>query len=366
MQALSLFSGAGGMDVGFKRAGFDILWANDIDRAACETFEANGLGNIACGSLNDFLPGLAAYEGVDMVFGGPPCQGFSVAGKMNPEDERSTLVWSFVEVIKTVRPQAFVMENVKALATLSRWESFRTELIIALSKLGYSLHLEVLKATDYDVPQKRERMFLVGLRNGNANAFQKAIRLQQKQAKTVRQALAHLDPAGAGNNQRICNAEITLAENPIMRKSPYAGMIFNGAGRPIDIDGYALTLPASMGGNKTPIIDDKVLKDSKADNWVVDYHAHLMQGGEPYNWKSAPKHLRRITVDEALALQTFPADFVLARKKSDAYRMIGNAVPCNLAYAVAMATRRIMDTADFAGVGHNTSNYCEPQAELAL
>lgn len=366
MQAISLFSGAGGMDVGFKRAGFDVLWANDIDRMACETFAANGLGEISVGSLVDLLPELKAFEGVDMVFGGPPCQGFSVAGKMNPEDERSALVWSFVDVVETVRPNAFVMENVKALATLSRWESFRNRLITKLSRLGYSLHMQVLKATDYDVPQKRERMFLVGLRNGNAKAFQKAIHLQQKQAKTVRQALAHLDKAGTGNNKRICNAEITLAANPIMRKSPYAGMIFNGAGRPIDIDGYALTLPASMGGNKTPIIDDKVLHNPDAENWVVAYHKHLMQGGEPYDWKSTPEHLRRITVDEALALQTFPADFVLSSKNSSAYRMIGNAVPCNMAYAVAMATRSIMSNSESVNSKRANYSYLEPQAEFSL
>src|SRR5690606_1644457 len=163
---------------------------------------------------------------------------------------------SFVRVIEKLRPSAFVMENVKALATLSRWSAFRFELIQALGALGYSMHLEVLKATDFDVPQKRERMFLVGLRSGGAKAFSAFIKHHRHQAPTVRKALAHLDPAGTGNNQRICNAEISLAANPIMRRSPYAGMIFNGAGRPIEIDGYALTLPASMGGNKTPIIDN--------------------------------------------------------------------------------------------------------------
>ena len=335
MHAVSLFSGAGGMDIGFKRAGYDIAWANDLDPVACETFTSNDLGDIACGSINDHLHDLKKFEGIDLVFGGPPCQGFSVAGKMDPTDKRSALVWSYVKVIEQLRPSAFVMENVKALATLSRWSAFRFELIQTLGALGYSMHLEVLKATDFNVPQKRERMFLVGVRKGSAHAFKTVIKKHQRKAQTVRKALSHLDIAGTGNNQRICNAEITLASNPIMRKSPYAGMIFNGAGRPIEVDGYALTLPASMGGNKTPIIDDVVLADTNAKNWVVEYHAHLMKGGEPYPWKDVPAHLRRITVDEALALQTFPHDFKLAGKKSDAYRMIGNAVPCNLAYAVA-------------------------------
>jgi len=116
-------------------------------------------------------------------------------------------------------------------------------------------------------------------------------------------------------------------------------MMFNGAGRPIHIDGYALTLPASMGGNKTPIIDNLLLESPEAEDWVVNYHRHLMAGGKPYDWKNAPSHLRRITVDEALALQTFPASFKLAGGKSAAYRMIGNAVPCKLAYSVANAVK---------------------------
>lgn len=343
MQAVSLFSGAGGMDIGFKKAGFETLWANDFDEVACETFSENKLGNIVAGDINKHLSSLRQFEGIDLLFGGPPCQGFSVAGKMNPEDERSMLVWSFVEAIKIVKPRAFVMENVKALAALSRWEDFRRRLINAFSELGYSLSMRVLNATDYGVPQKRERMFLVGLRDGHISNFDSVLHQHKKKAPTVREALKHLDSAGTGNNQRVCNAEITLASNPILRKSPYAGMMFNGAGRPIHIDGYALTLPASMGGNKTPIIDNLLLADAKAEDWVVNYHTHLMNGGKPHPWKGAPNHLRRITVDEALALQTFPASFKLAGGKSAAYRMIGNAVPCNLAYAVAQTVKSYLE-----------------------
>ncbi len=341
-QAVSLFSGAGGMDIGFKKAGFQTLWANDFNEVACETYAANKLGPIVAGDVNQYLPQLQKFEGVDLLFGGPPCQGFSVAGKMNPEDERSELVWSYVEAVRIVRPRAFVMENVKALASLEKWGAVRKKLIKALTELGYSLSLNVLNATDYGVPQKRERMFLVGLQDSDASNFDSVLRKKKKKSPTVRQAFKHLDKAGTGNNQRVCNAEISLAANPILRKSPYAGMLFNGAGRPIHIDGYALTLPASMGGNKTPIIDDLLLGDASAEDWVVKYHRHLMDGGQPYSWKDVPAHLRRITVDEALAIQTFPASFILTGGKSAAYRMIGNAVPCNLAFAVAESVKHYL------------------------
>lgn len=345
MQAISLFSGAGGMDIGFKRAGFETIWANDFDPVACETFKANNLGDIECGDFQSLLPDLKKFKGIELLYGGPPCQGFSVAGKMDPDDERSRLLHSFISAVDIVRPQAFVMENVKALATLSRWEELRKNIIKSLTQLGYTVELLVLNATEFGVPQKRERMFLVGFLKGSSKTmFSSAILKQKNKAMSVRQALSHLGPAGSSTNLHTCNAEITLAAKPIMRKSPYAGMIFNGAGRPVHIDGYALTLPASMGGNKTPIIDENVLQDPKASNWIEEYHAHLRNGGAPYDWKSAPKHLRRLTVDEALALQTFPKDFILTGKKSAWYRMIGNAVPCNLAYSVASAVRECLQS----------------------
>jgi DNA (cytosine-5)-methyltransferase 1 len=104
----------------------------------------------------------------------------------------------------------------------------------------------------------------------------------------------------------------------------------------MDLDRPAPTLPASMGGNKTPIIDQHQL-DSGAEPWVVEYHAHLWRGGEP--WKQAPPRLRRITVEEAAAIQTFPAGMTWAGSQSARYRQIGNAVPPELAYRVALALR---------------------------
>lgn len=342
MKAISLFSGAGGMDLGFKNAGFEVVWANDFDKTACDTFELNHLGPIQYGSIDDYVEELCKFRGVDLVFGGPPCQGFSVAGKMDPDDKRSRLVFSFCNVVAQVQPRAFVMENVKALGINPRWAAIRNELIHRFQSMGYSTNMVVLNATKFGVPQKRERVFICGFKEADVQIGDLVYKFATK-APTVREALSHLDPAGTGNNIRTCKAEITLASNPIMRKSPYAGMIFNGAGRPIDLEGAALTLPASMGGNKTPIIDSAMLLDRNHKNWVVEYHTHLMNGGAPYDWKSVPKHLRRITVDEALAIQSFPKDFKLAGKgNSAAYRLIGNAVPPLLAEAVAKTVKLVL------------------------
>src|SRR5690242_11119245 len=126
--AISLFTGAGGMDVGFKAAGFSVVWANDIHGTACETYRRNHKCEIVCGPLESNLPALKALRGVDLLFGGPPCQGFSVAGKMNPQDARSQLIWKFFDAVEMVRPRAFVCENVKALAALSRWRPVRQQI----------------------------------------------------------------------------------------------------------------------------------------------------------------------------------------------------------------------------------------------
>lgn len=333
------------MDVGFKKAGFTTLWANDFDPAACETYELNSLGPIHEGSIIDLMPQLSKFKGADVVFGGPPCQGFSVAGKMDPHDPRSRLVFAFAEAVSIIKPRMFVMENVKALGVNPRWAQVREELIRHLRASGYTCDFFVLNSSEYGVPQKRERFFLVGVRNQIKAPISPNLLIHsyKKRGLSVRQALKHLDAAGTGNNTRICNAEITLAANPIMRKSPYAGMMFNGAGRPINLDGFSQTLPASMGGNKTPIIDSSLLEDPNAPNWVVEYHRHLSSGGKPFGWKDVPSHLRRITVDEALAIQSFPHDFKLGGKgKSAWYRLIGNAVPCNMAFAMACMVKDIL------------------------
>ena len=345
-EAVSLFSGAGGMDIGFQRAGFKVVFANDLDRYACQTYHLNGLGDIVEGELNP-REAIAKGKGVDLVFGGPPCQGFSVAGKMNPDDARSTLINTFFDVVDGAEPASFVCENVKALASLSRWEAVR-EALLHRSRKRYRVALLVLKASDFGVPQIRERMFLIGIHRDRflgtdddlAFELNARIALDRRAPMTVGQVVRQLGPAGSEGNSRTCRAKITYARRPIMRKSPYAGMMFNGAGRPVPTNGCATTLPASMGGNKTPIVDEREIFEG-ASSFVEEYHRSLWAGGMPRNG-DAPSFLRRLTIDECLAIQTFPQGYRLAGSQSAQYRQIGNAVPCDLAAVVAIAVRGIL------------------------
>ena len=162
--------------------------------------------------------------------------------------------------------------------------------------------------------------------------------LQQKnKAPIVRTLLQPLGRAGTAKNPDTCTAKITFATHSIMRKSPYAGMYFNGQGRPINVDGYANTLPASMGGNKTPFVDEDYLYGDAPSDWVVDYHKGLMDGTIVPEFKEAPKRLRRITIKEAARIQSFPDDYIFCGNKGMVYTQIGNAVPCKMAEAVAKA-----------------------------
>lgn len=341
--AVSLFTGAGGLDIGFEQAGFKTVWANDLNADACATFERNhGSGIIRCGDVNELLPQLRKLPPPDVLIGGPPCQGFSVAGYMDMNDPRSELVFTYMKVLKALKPRAFVLENVKALAALAKFRPIRERLLREAKAAGYDVKLSVVRASDYGVPQARERMLIVGFRDERAADFFSHLGTQRSVAPTLREAIGHLGRAGSASNPRVCKAKITIATRPVLRSSPYAGMLFNGQGRPLDLDGYASTLPASMGGNRTPIIDeDQLYGGSKP--WVVDYHAGLMKGAPASKRKFAPTRLRRLTVDEAAAIQTFPSDYDFVGRTSSVFAQIGNAVPCELARRIGISVRAVLD-----------------------
>ena len=337
IKTISLFSGAGGLDIGAIKAGARVVFANDIMKEAAMSYRANIGDHIVLGDLNTLYDQIAEIDNVDLVIGGPPCQGFSVAGKMDISDPRSKLVWSYAKVVELTRPRAFIMENVKALGKLEKWAPIREKLLQTFRLFGYAADLIVLNASDFDVPQARERVFVVGFRDYPSSVspdLEAMIAPYRHKSKTVREVLSVLDKAGTGNNMGTCKAKITLAANPIMRKSPYAGMIFNGLGRPVRIDGYCSTLPASMGGNKTPIIDEKALYD-KESPWVESYHKEISEDITKAKFTPAPEFLRRLTVEEAGLIQTFPIEYEFQGAQSSKYTQIGNAVPCNLGNAVA-------------------------------
>lgn len=340
-RAISLFSGAGGLDVGFEKAGFQIVYANEFDHDAACTWCANRPGSREVmheADINSILPELEQYRGtVSVVFGGPPCQGFSVAGKMDPNDSRSELIFTFLKAVQIVEPKFFIMENVKALGTLEKWADVRSKYLKQAKQLGYSVAYAVFHTPDYGVPQKRDRVIFIGARECDPNCFLDEIRKMRCEAPTAREVLCSVGQYGSAENPNTCAAAITLAKSPIIRKSPYAGMLVNGAGRPVDLDGLPPTLPATMGGNKTPIVDQCALENEQVENWFEAYHKKVVAGECEPATTSIPECVRRLTLKEAAAIQTFPKGYVFCGAKNKQYRQIGNAVPSLFAYKIAQA-----------------------------
>lgn len=339
MKAISLFAGAGGMDCGAVNAGVQVVVASEIDPHACNTYRENHPSTkVIEGDVNQHLDKISNFEGIDLVLGGPPCQGFSVAGKMDPSDPRSKLVFSFCDVVERVKPRAFVMENVKSLGTLTKFENVRAEIFRRMESAGYQVTMNILNAKDFGVPQARERVFFTGVMNGYDRVCSKCFEPYREEPISLRDAIKHLGRVGSPTNPNKTKAKITMAANPVLRKSPYAGMLFNGQGRALNPDAWSSTLPASMGGNRTPIIDEDHLYDDKP-SWVEQYHQEITSGKRVAEYQEAPHRLRRLTIDEAAILQTFPEGYVFAGPQSKVFSQIGNAVPCKLAEIVVRVVK---------------------------
>lgn len=317
--ALDLFAGAGGLSVGLSRAGFEIAAAVEVDPAACETFaslhpqtelEAADVRGLRFRRLRD---------SVAVVVGGPPCQPFSSGGKRLAEDDPRDCLPDFVRSIEEVQPQAFLMENVPGLLR-GRRRSYFLSVMSALAGLGFRISWKILHAADYGVPQRRQRLFVVGTRD-EPFEFPKPTHGPEAGRPWVASGTVVSRERILGEpNPSI----VTYAKNPDLRPSPYDGHLFNGGGRPIDLSAPAPTILASAGGNKTPFIDTLGI--------VPEYHAHLLRGGEPRSGKV--EGARRITVQEAAAIQTFPPGTRFVGPRSTQYTLVGNAVPPKLAEVI--------------------------------
>jgi DNA (cytosine-5)-methyltransferase 1 len=332
MRVLSLFCGAGGLDWGFEQnASFTIVEALDKDKHAISTYNHNfaskagkvmDLANEAC--LHYFEDNFA--NKIDGVIGGPPCQGFSRGGKMNPDDDRSQMIFRFLDIVECVRAKWFVMENVPHLQRSSKFRNIRKQYQDRVETLNYILTPIFLNAKDYGVPQSRERVFYIGTRSDQDIHLPPA----HDTKVCVRDVLESLNSKALSSS--TTKSKIVPAKNPVLRGSAYSGMLFNGSGRPIPLDGFCPTLAASMGGNRTPILDERELQENEK-SWIEWYYEHLRDGGAVV--KTVPSHIRRITVDEAKVLQSFPDDFVFLGPTSSQYKQIGNSVCPKISIVVA-------------------------------
>ncbi len=326
MKAIDLFAGAGGLSLGLKNAGWEVAAAIEFDKYAAATHHENFPGTRTMRTdVRDV--DWAAFKGIDLVAGGPPCQPFSVSGKQLGDKDLRDMVPEFIRIVSIVRPQAFVLENVKGLASTKFSDYLRTAMK-GFEKLGYTVHHAVLNSADFGVPQFRERLFVVGMLDG-AFKFPKPTHGPQRKFPwvTVTDALVgvpHDEPNGA---------KVAYCKNPVLRKSPFAGMLLNGKGRPLNMAMPSLTIPASAGGNRTHLIDH--------DGELLRYHAQLTTGGKPR--QGVVKGARRLTLRECARLQGFPDTFRFLGPKSRQFSQVGNAVPPLLAEVVTRAVRKQLE-----------------------
>lgn len=319
--AIDIFASAGGLTLGFKEAGIQTVCAVEIEKHRVATFAHHTPGATI---LNDDVQRIdfSKYTGkVELIYGGPPCQPFSSGGQQRAARDERNMIPAFIRAIATVRPAAFFMENVPGLVTGERRTYFR-KILAEYRALGFSVAWKVINAADYGVPQKRRRLFVVGMR-GREFAFPAPSHGPTGRFPHV--AVRDVLPSHQIGEPNL--SRVFYAKTPDLRPSPFDGHLFNGGGRAIDRSQPCHTILASAGGNKTHFFDD--------DDLVAEYHRHLRAGGKPRT--GTLPGARRLTVTESAIIQTFPKDMVFMGPRSVQYHQVGDAVPPKLAAVMGRA-----------------------------
>lgn len=328
MKIISLFSGCGGLDLGFEKAGFDIPVANEYDKTIWATYKANHPHthlierDIRKIDESDFP------DDVDGIIGGPPCQSWSEAGSLRGiNDERGKLFYDYIRILRKVKPKFFLAENVSGMLA-SRHSEAVQNIIKLFDESGYRVTLNLVNAKDYGVAEERKRVFYIGFKKDLHIDFKFPIGSTAKGKKlTLKDIIWDLQftavPSGEKNHHNpkaINNNEYFIGEY-----SP----IFMSRNRVKSWDEQAFTVQASGRQCQLHPQAPKMLKFGKNDCRFVKGKEHLY---------------RRMSVREIARIQGFPDDFkFIYYFINDAYKMIGNAVPVNLAYEIALAIKKHLE-----------------------
>ena len=325
---ISLFSGCGGLDLGFTNAGFKLVYANDNDPVVWETFEKNHNLPIDKRSLFD-IPSKEIPK-ADGIIGGPPCQSWSLAGEMRgAKDERGQLFYEYIRVLKAVKPKFFLAENVPGIISCTHFPEFKN-ILRMFSSVGYEFTYQLLDARDYGVPQERKRVFVVGYRKSLKKRFifpesshlknpTKTLEGHQKlKWLTLRDAIGDLPEPISALEKNKGNTHLKIPNHEYMNGS--FSSIYMSRNRRRDWSEPSFTIQA--GGRHAPLHPSSSL--------MVNVEKDL------WKFKDPNPTFRRLSVREAARIQTFSDDFVFYYKNiADGYKMIGNAVPVKLAEALA-------------------------------
>jgi DNA (cytosine-5)-methyltransferase 1 len=391
MTVIDLFAGCGGMSLGFELAGFRVIGASEVDLWASETYRHNNpRANVLVGDIRqqrdlDCLAGGSGFSRVDAVVGGPPCQGFSLSGNRDPRDPRNSLFMEFIRAIRHFKPRCFVMENVTGLLSMKTADKHRVIDIIhsEASAAGYRTAHCVLNAANFGVPQKRERVFIVGV--STDLPFDRRRLFPQPSIRpgeyiTVEMAISDLPPihAGEGEEQQGYYRNPSNAFQEWVREGSSA--VFNHVAMrhtqrlierfKIIKHGQSVAhVPHEHSAHKrgNPSIKSGKIFGQNNMRVFADHPAPTVAASFQSNFIHPHLH-RNFTAREGARLQSFPDTFIFKGKRTtmswekhlSQYQQIGNAVPPLLALAIASNLRdylkdpTILD--DFPANGHEVSS----------
>lgn len=347
MKVISLFAGAGGLDLGFEQAGFDIVWANEFDKKIWKTFQYNFPDtHLDTRSIID-IPSNEIPNDVDGIIGGPPCQSWSEAGaRRGIDDERGQLFYEYIRVLEDKQPKFFLAENVQGML-FKRNETALKQIINSFGKAGYIVKYKLLNTYDYSIPQDRKRVIFIGIRTDIDINFK--FPNSSHRSLTLKDAIWDLrhsaTPATEKNHTNGNNLEISNHEYMIGSYSS----IFMSRNRVRKWDEPSFTIQA--GGRHAPIHPQaNVMIKVAKDKFKFD--------------EDSPYPYRRISVREAARIQTFPDDFIFHYNRiADGYKMVGNAVPIAFAKILAMS---ILDQLKNSADSENQSIRVKTPKQLEL
>ena len=306
--AVSLFCGAGGLDMGFDRAGFRTIWANDFDADACKTHQSWSKTTVVCGDISKI--DYSTIPVSDVILGGFPCQGFSLSGPRKIDDSRNVLYKHYVKLVKQNKPLAFVGENVKGLLTMGNGQIIDA-IVADFAECGYDVYYKLVNAKNFGVPQDRERVIIIGFRK-DLEVRDFSLPATNGEAMTLGEAIGNMPEA---TPEDVCDA-------------PYSSR-YMSRNRKRGWDDVAYTVPA-MAKQVTLWPGSPNMEKVGRDLWKFG------EGGIT----------RRLSWREAAVIQTFPADLEFSGDLTSIYKQIGNAVPVKLAEFVANYIRPYLERAD--------------------
>ena len=316
MKLASLFTGAGGLDKGFEKAGFHVVWANEYDSTIWETFEHNfPKTKLDKRSIVD-VPA-SEIPDVDGIIGGPPCQSWSEAGAgRGINDKRGQLFYDYIRLLKDKQPKFFLAENVSGILHPKHAEAFNA-ILKEFENAGYEVSHKLLNANDYDVPEDRLRVIIVGYRKNLKKKFE--FPEPQKYKPVLKDAIYDLRLAKPALDKNKTNGELKIPNHEYMNGG--FSSIYMSRNRVRSWDEPSFTIQA--GGRHAP------LHPQAPKMKFISQNVRIFVPGKEYLY-------RRLSVRECARIQTFPDDFIFYYSDvADGYKMIGNAVPVTFSYNIA-------------------------------